>query len=118
MRKESKRQKSHEKKLQRRAKIRMKHLKRARTERELAEYAHWAKFHSDGEAVPAEHMGIDTGEEKEYNTPIQQKVSTGYDPATTPIDVGTTRMKLDGVPDVQNAGQLSEDQLRKELGLG
>ena len=103
MSKDSKRQKAHEKKTKRRAFLRAQHLNKAKSDKEVADYNHWVKFHTDETEVEVAH--VDKVEKKEY------------DPNTTPLDVGTTRMKLEGV-DQQQASEISEEQLRKELGIG
>ncbi len=110
MKSEVKKQKAREKKAARRQYLRGEHLNKARSNSERREYEHYIKFHTDGDEVQEEYK----------ETPVVVDKNTGlkYNPKTTPLDVGTTRMKLEGDVEEQGAAYITEDQLRKELGLG
>jgi hypothetical protein len=121
---EAARQKAREKKNRRRAFLRDQHLKRIKGERMMAEHDHWIRFHTSPDELteaqkqhPEEdHTGHDHG-------PIER---SRVEQLAQPVDVGTTRMKIEGYEDVTEeihpagmvANQLSPEELRKELGLG
>lgn len=128
---EGKKQRAREKKNQKRQLRRVAALEKRKTSKEIAEYQHWIKFHTDDNEVSPDHAftpeqleDIDRERKKEYN--IHSGPPKDYDPRTTPLDVGTTRMKLDwddeekeAVPAFTQDPTLTyEEQLRKELGLG
>ncbi len=109
MKSELQKQKTREKKLKRRQYLRSKHINQAKSDVERREYEHYIKYHTDTEEVTDMHEP----------TVIDKNTGKPYNPKTTPIDVGTTRMKLDSdEEEPQAAAYITEDQLRKELGLG
>ena len=124
---EGKKQRAREKKNQKRQLRRVAALEKRKTSKEIAEYQHWIKFHTDDSEVNPEHAMtpeqlevLDKQRREDYN--VHSGPATGYDPRTAPLDVGTTRLKLDGEQEVeetfiQDPFLTYEEQLRKELGL-
>ena len=125
---EGKKQKAREKKNKKRQDRRVVALEKRKTSKEIAEYQHWIKFHTGDDEVNPDHVmtpeqleALDKQRREDYN--VHSGPVTDYDPNTTPLDVGTTRLKLDWEDEkpegpIQDPTLTYEEQLRKELGLG
>lgn len=120
---ERKRQKSQEKKTKKRAVARRKHLETKTSARALAEHDHWIRFHTNPDDLTEEqraHPGEDhTGHDHEVGSEEQRVQQLNQ-----PLDVGTTRMKIDGFDGPSTPGgpaaeptPMSIDELRESLGL-
>jgi len=124
MKSEAKKQKVREKKNKRRAVLREQHLQKAKGDREMAEHDHWIRFHTDPEELTEAqkaHPGEDHSGHDHEPVGVEQSRSQQL---SQPLDVGTTRMKIDGHEDVTGvppqgevAALVDPEQLRKELGL-
>lgn len=124
MKSEAKRQRIREKKLRRRNVLREQHLQKAKGQREMAEHDHFIRFHTAPEDLTEEqkaHPGEDHAGHDHAPVGTEQNRTQQL---SQPLDVGTTRMKIDGHEDVTGvppqgevAGAVDPEQLRKELGL-
>lgn len=128
MQSEGKKIKQREKKNKKREFTREKHLKEKYSAVQMAEHDHMIRYHTDPADLTAEqqaHPGVDPHAGHDHNQEGLSEEEARRRQIAQPIDVGTTRMKLDGfeedipenAPPTQVAHDLTPDELRKELGL-
>ncbi len=121
MQSDTKRQKVAEKKRKKREVKREIHLKQRIGEQALAEHDHMIRFHTSPEDLTPEQQAH-PGEEHathEVGTDAQRQQQIN-----SPLDVGTTRMKIDGFDGPSTPGGPAEEsrpqsieELRESLGL-
>ena len=117
MQTEAKRQRTAEKKRKKRDVKRELHLKQRHGAQEMAEHDHFIRYHTSPEDLTPEqqaHPGEDSHENHEVGSDTQRQRQLNQS-----LDIGTTRMKIDGYEDEseQSSGSSSIEDIRKALGL-
>ena len=124
MQSEGKKIKQREKRNKKREFTREKHLKEKYSAAQMAEHDHMIRYHTNPEDLTAEQQ-VHPGEDPHagHNHELSEDEARRQQ-VMQPLDVGTTRMKLDGFEDIpenapptQVAHDLTDEELRKELGL-